>query len=255
MNCNINKTTNNMSNVYGPEFDRTTEEIINTIKKVSKLEVIDLTFNPIDVEIALYNNDYYVRPGANKARFKMECAKAFGQSKSLHSKTDEPLPYFSYIFQVLGIIKKFFDKAYFEEQIKRRNQSAAYTSNKDKLRAYLKKMDKEKLELFLDVVITCRLQHGLFITDVSSAGFWERIHESCRAAGVNVPKELDTIEGQTFLKNNPRYYSKALSTKVIANMLCDAIDLDVEMATATAKKLYTSGCDTMLNYLHHKIGI
>ena len=51
MKCNMNKTTNNMANVYGPEFDMSTEEIINTIRKIVKLETIDQTFNPIDVEI------------------------------------------------------------------------------------------------------------------------------------------------------------------------------------------------------------
>ena len=57
MKCNINRTTNSMANVFGSRFDLSTEEIINTIKKISKLDVIDLTFNPLDVEVALYNND------------------------------------------------------------------------------------------------------------------------------------------------------------------------------------------------------
>ena len=72
MKCNMNKTTNNMANVYGPEFDMSTEEIINTIRKIAKLETIDLTFNPIDVEVTLYNNDYYVRPGTSKIKFMNE---------------------------------------------------------------------------------------------------------------------------------------------------------------------------------------
>ena len=96
----------------------------------------------------------------------------------------------------------------------------------------------------------------MFVTDVSSAGFWAKIYESCRAAGVNVPEELDSNEGLEFLnnKNNKSFYFKALSTKVIANMLCDAIDLDIEVATSAAKKLYTSGCDAMSNYIHREIG-
>jgi hypothetical protein len=83
----------------------------------------------------------------------------------------------------------------------------------------------------------------------------EKIHEACRAAGVNVPEEFDSIEGQMFLNNNPGYYFNALSTKVIANMLCDAIDLDVEMALSAAKKLYNSGLDTMINYINSKIAV
>ena len=157
MKCNINTntTSNNMSNVYGPQFNLSTEEIINTIKKVSKLEVIDLTFNPIDVEVALYNNDYYIKPGAAKERFMRECRNAFGQAKSLRGKMDDNLLYFGYIIQVLGIIKEFFDEACFEDQIRRRSQSATFTVNKDKLRMYLKKLDKEDLELFLNTVVGC----------------------------------------------------------------------------------------------------
>ena len=111
-----------------------------------------------------------------------------------------------------------------------------------------------KLKSFLDTIVICRRNHGLFITDVSSAGFWEKIHESCRAAGVNVPKEFNSVEGQTFLNNNSGYYFKVLSTKVIANMLCDAIDLDIEVATSAAKKLHNSGYDAMFDYIHSSIG-
>ena len=253
MKCNINKTTNNMTNVFGPEFDLSTEEIINTIKKVSKLEVIDLTFNPIDVEVALYNNDYYVRPGVTKERFMRECGQAFGKIKPLYGKMDDNLLHFGYIIQVLGIIKEFFDEAYFEDQIRQRAKSSTAAVNKDKLRMYLKKLDRNKLESFLDTVVICRRQHGLFITDISSAGFWKKIHESCREAGVNVPREFDSVEGQMFLNNNKNYYFDALNTKVIANMLCDAIDLDVEIATSAAKKLYNDGCEAMVNYINRKI--
>lgn len=253
MKCNINRTTNSMANVFGSRFDLSAEEIINTIKKISKLDVIDLTFNPLDVEVALYNNDYYIRPGVTKERFMMECRKAFGKIKPLHGKMDDNLLYFSYVIQVLDIIKKFFDEAYFEEQVRRRSQSATFTVNKDKLRMYLKKLDKEDLELFLNTVVGCRLKRGMFITDVSSSGFWAKIYEACRAAGVNVPQDLDSVEGQKFLNTNKSFYFKALSTKVFANMLCDAIDLDIEVAASAAKKLYNSGSREMINYINRKI--
>lgn len=253
MKCNINRTTNNMANVFGPEFNLNNEEIINIITKISKLEVIDSTFNPLEVEVALYNNDYYIRPGAVKDRFMMECGKAFRKIKSQYGKMDDNLLHFSYVIQVLSVIKEFFDEAYFKEQVKRRSRSVTFTVNKDKLRMYLKKLDKEELELFLNTVVSCRRERGMFITDVSSAGFWKKIHEACRAAGVNVPLELDSVEGQKFLNRNKSFYFKALSTKVIANMLCDAIDLDIEVAASAAKKLYNSGSREMINYINRKI--
>ena len=252
MKCNINRTTNNMANVFGPEFNLNNEEIINIITKISKLEVIDSTFNPLEVEVALYNNDYYIRPGAAKDRFMMECGKAFGKIKSQYGKMDDNLLHFSYVIQILSVIKEFFDEAYFEEQVRRRSPSATYIVNKDKLRMYLKKLGKDDLELFLNMVVNCRLERGMFITDVSSAGFWAKIHESCRVAGVNVPQELDSVEGLKFLINNKNVYFETLSTKVIANMLCDAIDLDIEVASAAAKKLYKSGYDAMINYINRK---
>jgi hypothetical protein len=249
MKYNANGSTHNMANVFGPEFNLNNEEIINTIKKIFKLEVIDLTFNPLDVEVAFYNNDYYIRPGIAKDCFMMKCGKAFKELKAQQGKMDDNLLHFSYLIQVYGIIKEFFDEAYFEEQVRRRSQAATRTVNKDKLRMYLKKLDKDGLEMFLSMVVTCRRQRGMFITDVSSAGFWEKIHESCRAAGVNVPHELDSVEGQKFLNSNPNVYFQVLSTKVIANMLCDAIDIDIEVAASAAKKLYKSGYNAMINYI------
>ena len=239
-----------MGNVFGPQFDLSTEEIINIIRKMYKLKVIDSTFSLEEAETAIYNSDYYIRPGINKERFMNELGKLFVESKLQGDKMDEKHSWFRFIILALNIMKNSFDEAYFEEQIERRKQAMTAIVNKDKLRMYLKKLDRDSLESFLEMVIICRQHHGLFITDVSSAGFWEKIHESCREAGVNVPREFDSVEGQMFLNNNKNYYFDVLNTKVIANMLCDAIDLDVEIATSAAEKLHTSGCDAMLDYVH-----
>ena len=253
MKCNINRTTNNMGNVFGPQFDLSTEEIINIIRKMYKLKVIDSTFSLEEAETAIYNSDYYIRPGIDKERFMNELGKLFVESKLQGDKMDEKHSWFRFIILALNIMKNSFDEAYFEEQIERRKQAMTAIVNKDKLRMYLKKLDRDSLESFLEMVIICRQHHGLFITDVSSAGFWEKIHESCREAGVNVPREFDSVEGQMFLNNNKNYYFDVLNTKVIANMLCDAIDLDVEIATSAAKKLYNSGSREMINYINRKI--
>ena len=256
MKCKINRTVNNnMANVFGPEFDKTPEEIINIIRKISKLHAIGPDYNPIEVEVALYNNDYYVRPGDTKQRFMREFKKIYEGTNSLGEKLGDNIAYLGMTIQALSLIHKFFDEAYFEEQVKQRTQTKTITINKDKLRMYLKKLDRTKLESFLNMVISCRLERGWFITNGSSTNFWAQIHESCRAAGVNVPKALYTIKGQMFLKNNKNFYFDALDTKVIANMLCDAIDLDIETATSAAKTLYNSGCEAMINYINHKLSI
>ena len=255
MKCNINRTTNNFANVFGPEFDKHPEEIINIIRKVSKLKVIGPGYNPKEVEITLYNNDYYVRPGATRQRFIKEFQEIFAKTKQLKKVLGENVAYIGTTIQLLCLIQKFFDETYFEEQVKQRLSSETITINKDKLRTYLNKLDSARLESFLNMVISCRLEKGWFITNASSTGFWAKIHESCRAAGVNVPEALDTGEGQKFLKSNKNFYFNALDTKVIANMLCDAIDLNIDMATSAAQKLYNYGCDAMIDYIKRETKI
>lgn len=257
MKCNINRTTNNIdiAKVFGPEFDKSPEEIINIIRKVIAIKVIDTTFNPIEVEVAMYNSDYYVRPGVAKYSFMMKSAKLSQKIKREYSEMGDDMVYFFLLTGMLGIIKQSFDEEYFEEQVKQRASNKMIAINKDKLRMYLKKLDRSKLESFLNMVISCRLEKGWFITNASSTEFWAKIHESCRAAGVNVPEALDTGEGQKFLKSNKNFYFNALDTKVIANMLCDAIDLNIDMATSAAKKLYNYGCDAMIDYIKRETKI
>ena len=140
--------------------------------------------------MALYNNDYYVRPGVTKQRFLKAFQEIFATTKQLGKVLGENAAYIGTTIQLLCLIQKFFDEIYFEEQVKQRLSSETISINKDKLRTYLNKLDRNKLESFLEMVIICRQHHGLFITNVSSAGFWEKIHESCREAGVNVPREF-----------------------------------------------------------------
>ena len=69
MNCKINRTTNNMADVYGPEFNFTNEEIVNNIKKTYQIQTIDPGFNPFDVEVTLLNNDYCNKQGYSYDRY------------------------------------------------------------------------------------------------------------------------------------------------------------------------------------------
>jgi len=240
-----------MADVYGPEFNFSTEEIINIIRKISKLKVGEQEINHIEAETAVYNCDYYVRPGSTKKQFISECKKIV-EAINLRSGTmDDGLNLYLFVRQMVDLVQKFFDEAYFEEQIERRKSSTTITANKDKLRMYLKKLDRYKLAIFFYMVLTCRLESGLFVTELSSRGFWKKIYE----AGVNVPEVLVGAQGQWLLNNNMNNYINTLSTKVFANMLCDAIDLDIETASSAAKKLYTSGRDAMINYIRCKTGI
>ena len=137
--------------------------------------------------------------------------------------------------------------------MKKRTASTISIESQRKLRMYLRKLTRDKLEDFLNTVVRYRSEHGMFVSQVSSMGFWDKINKLCRAAGVKVPEALNTIEGVGFLFNNDGYYYKALDLKTIADMLCDAIDLDVEIASIAAEKLYNTGYDDMIHYINSNI--
>lgn len=254
MKCNFNGTINNkMAILYGQEFNLSTEEIINTIKKMSKLELIDSTFDPIEVEVVLYNYDYYVRPGGDKVKFIMEVSEVVSEIKLDEGETDDGILHRYLAIRLLDIIKRFFDESYFEEQIAHRATSITSATSKNKLRMYLNRLDKEQLKIFLNTVVVYKHQYGLFMSSVSSVLFWERIHNACRKNGINVPTDFSSLEGQAFLRNNDSYYFRVLNTKTIAAMLCDAIDLNIEIASSAAKKLCKSGYGAMLNYINREV--
>ena len=122
MNNNINATTNTMANVFGPQFDLSSEEIINIIRKMYNLKVVDFTFNPVEVEVALYNNDYYIRPGIAKECFMSELMKLYVEGLPRGNKKEDDRRWFRFIILALNVMKNSFDEAYFEEQIERRKK-------------------------------------------------------------------------------------------------------------------------------------
>ena len=245
-------SNNSMARAYGEQFNLSTEEIIKIIEKIYKLETIDNDFKDTDIEVALYNYDYYVRPGVAKENFMNQWERIFSEVSGNMENTTEMWTRFVWMFRTLKLIKDSFDEEYFKEQVKYRRASAA-PGNKDKLRTYLKKLDKDQLESFLETMVIYRRRHGLFISETSSTAFWKEIHDACRSAGCNVPMALNTPEGTRFLANNKAYYFKCLNKNTIANMLFRAIDLDVALAGTVAKKLYTRGYREMIQYLDMKL--
>lgn len=243
---------NSMARAYGAEFNMSSEKIINIIEKIYKLEILDSDFEFKDIEVTLYNCDYYVRPGIFKETFLRRCAKTFKKAMENRGAESDDLIYMDYMVQVLYLIKEFFDEEYFKEQVDRRRNSAV-PGNKDKLKMYMKRLDEEQLKEFLCMMVHSRRHYGLFISETSSAAFWEEIHNACRKAGCNVPLNFSTTEGERFLENNAFYFFDYLSKNTIANLLCGAIDLDVAFASSVAKKFYRCGGEATLNYINLKM--
>ena len=253
MKCNIKNNSNNgMARAFGEEFNLSHEEIINIIKKIYKLEKNDTTFRHEDVEVALYNSDYYIRPGKEKAEFMMKFLEISNRIKEDLKEMPEWIVHWRCSLDVIELIKQSFDEAYFKEQVERRC-SASSVVNKDKLNTYMKKFDEDQLEAFMTIIIAYRFQNGMFVSNPSSVAFWKGMDDACRDLGYDVPFELDSASGKEFLKTRHQYYFKYLSKKTIATMLCEAIDLDVELAGSVAKKLYNCGYEATLNYLNVKL--
>ena len=249
MKCNVNNT---MAKAYGEDFNLSTEEIINTIEKIYKLESIDTNFRHEDVEVALYNYDYYIRPGKDKAQFMKKCQEIFKEiQKDLRDKP-EWLVHWRFSVETMKLIKESFDEVYFKEQIARRQKEIS-TVGKSNLSSYLKKFDEKQLKTFICIMIACRHQHGLFISEPSSAALWKTVADKCRELGCDVPMAFDTKAGEEFLSRDPFYFFKWLDKKTIAAKLCDAIDLDVSLAGSVAKKFYNCGEEATLNYLNIKL--
>lgn len=250
MKCNIG---NGVRRACGQEFDISNEEVIKTIEKIHKLEYIDTNFRYEDVEVALYNYDYYIRPGDNRTKFYQEQRKIIGKVQSGTYEVPSVLVRMAWAVETMELIKRSFDEEYFKEQVANR-QKNSISESKDKLRTYLKKLNKDQTQAFMHTIITYRHSHGLFMSNSSSTAFWNEISDACRERGCDIPFALDSDEGRRFLEDNPNYYFDYLDNKSIATKLCEAIDLNATLATSAAKKLYKFGFDAMINYLDIKVG-
>ena len=246
MKSNIN---NPMSKTFGEEFNLSTDEVIKCIEKVHNLEVIDKDFRCEDVEVALYNDDYYVRPGESRRAFKQEWMKIYSEAKA---NCDEEFAYVVLIIKTVDLIKRFFDEAYFKKQIDRRSFSFG---SKIKLKKYLNKFNKTQLLRFMNALVICKGEQGRFISEPACVALFKEIDVECRKEGLNVPMALDSPEGIRLLRQHPFYYFEVLSTRTISNKLCEAIDLDVPLATALAIKLYECGYEVMLNCIKDRFDI
>ena len=82
---------------------------------------------------------------------------------------------------------------------------------------------------------------------------WEDFNRECRKIDQTIPSEMDLPAGKALISKDPLYFFDYLSKKDIANILCDAIDLDVSLAGSVAKKFYKCGEEATLNYLNIKL--
>jgi hypothetical protein len=106
MKCNIkNKINNSMARVFGDDFNFSNEEIIEIIEKIYKLEAIDTNFRHEHVEVALYNCDYYIRPGKDKSQFMNKFQQIFCQIREDLKEMPEWLVRWRCSIELMELIK------------------------------------------------------------------------------------------------------------------------------------------------------
>lgn len=243
---------NKMVVANSTHFNVSTEQVIRSIEQVNKLEWIGPDFDSDAVYIAIENSDYYIRPGVNKVMFLRQFEEIFTEYKRLDKGTDSHTTAKAIMtMKFIKLIKTSFDESYFKEQIARRRNHVV--GNKDTLRNYLKRFDEAQLKEFIRIVILYRVNYGLFISNTSSDDMWEDFNRECRKIDQTIPSEMDLPAGKALISKDPLYFFDYLSKKDIANILCDAIDLDVSLAGSVAKKLYKCGEEATLNYLNIKL--
>ena len=241
------KVDNKNLNNSAYEHRLSTDEIVAAISKICLPEPSEVDVEEKDLGLALANYDYFVKPGLPRKMFMSAFAHIFSEAKKLNNGQTTDAMYWN---QLLSLMRSFFDRAYFEAQIVRRRFNPA---SKKKLAAQMKRFSQEQLYAFFSYMFIYKADHSLFISTYNGNIFWEAIANECRAVGLNVPRELDSVEGQRFLKMNPNFYFKVLSVKQISTLLLEAIDLDMNIAASAAKRLNEQGVYAMAKYLDLKV--
>ncbi len=223
-------------------------KVINAIKLISNYDVVGEEFPDKELELAIINCDYYVRPGNGRTMF------MFFLNRILTGNFDQDLldPNIPEDYRIpmilVGLVRAFFDKTYFEEQINKPSPKI----NNTQLKKHVKKLTKVELKDFIILLITGRQNRDLFISNSNSTNMWMRINEECRKIDDSIPPINDgTGAFEKYIGTDPVYFFNYLSTKQIANIICDSIDKHICDAEKIAKLIGSSGCAAAQNYLKH----
>ena len=98
------------------------EEVVETLKKLYNLEIIDYTYKNEYMNIAVSNMDYYIRYDFVKEKFAEE-VRSLSLLVMEYSKSNPDNDWITlwyYNNALLKIFKDYFDEAYFKEQIEAR---------------------------------------------------------------------------------------------------------------------------------------
>lgn len=221
-------------------------EVINAIETIVKLDVVDGDFPSKELALAIINCDHYVRQGVNREAFMFWAKRIIGGDFPA-DLVDKNIPYELRIPMTLsGLVRTFFDRKYFEECC------AAPVEKVDSVvvKKIIKNFSRKELKGFFTLLIIGRVSGELFIGNSKSDNMWRTINRECREVNHSIP-EMDGMSNEysNFAQENPLYFFDYLSTKRVADIICDSIDKNGQVTEKLARLMRDSGYVAAEKYL------
>lgn len=225
-------------------------EVKNAIETIVKLDVIGEEFPHKELDLAIVNCDYYVRPGVERTAFMFWFHRIMDGEFSTEL-LDKNIPKEMRVPMTLaGLVRTFFDKSYFEEFC----NTPVMTVNCSIVKKIIKNFSTKELKNFFILLINGRGRGDMFISNSNSTNMWKRINDECRNVDNSIPKINEmSMAYSAFTHNNPIYFFDYLPSKKIAEIICDSIDKNMDIAEKLARLLQNSGYSDAKRYLDNII--
>ena len=220
------------------------KNIVDYIRYVNEVDLKDGTIDLSNVDIAVENCDYYIKPGRNRALFLAEFGK-YMRKLSVKASTEEMG---RFTLQMATLVQRYFDKDYFEYRINRANE----IPNKQLLKLYLEKFNCSQILEFWGFIINARYNYDLFMSNESATHMLTTFNAMCRKKDTSIPGIWEP-RYEAYIAKNPAYHFKYLSKKTIVKVFCDHIDKDTRLAGEAAREYYKFGVDAARNYVMTKL--
>ena len=242
---------NSVTRTFGDAFNKGIEETIENIKMINRLENFSIDINFEDIEMVMYNCDYYVRNEADKDEFIRKCDKIFRERKIVEKENSEWFSWCWWAANIVELIQRSFDETYFKEQIALRRKNAA-PGSKCKLRMYFEKFSMEQLKEYFKLVHYCMMEHGWFV----SPNEWDEMSFSLEMnAAQEIHKRFPDMNSEMLnsIEEKPLYFLDYLDKEYIEYVLFVGIDDHVTVAENIAEMLYNCGYKPTLQYVMAEI--
>ncbi len=210
------------------------------IKYFYTVDPNDKNFDLSNIDVAIRNSDYYIRPGETRRRFANNLDTIL---KTLGPDTP------NYDEHTLGVniaylIKRYFDLDYFVTRLR----PVKDFSDTTRLKNYLYKLSYGQLKEFIATILYCRHAYDLFFNNENSTNMWQTLNAKCIEKDSSVPGIWEP-RYREFTAKHPLYQFEYLSKETVAQVFCEHIDKDIKLAEMVAKVFYKSGTKAAQQWL------